>query len=109
MGEELGKILTGNLILIDKDGNQTEFKNVIVNELNAEPNVIEEDDPVSNFRKSTVTNYNYTVNLEIKSITRKRFIKMLMSQGIARNGAKDIADYIHKKYGSYSPVHFLFL
>lgn len=109
MGEELGKMLTGNLILIDKEGNQTELKNVIIDEINAEPNVIEEDDTLTNFRKSTVTNVNYTANIKIENITRKKFIKMLMAKGIARNGAKDIADYIHKKYGSYSPVHLLFL
>ena len=109
MGDEFGKTLTGNLVLVDSDGNQTELKNVIINEINAEPNVIEEDDTLTNFRKSTVTNFNCSANIEIKNITRKRFIKMLMSQGIARNGAKDIADYIHKKYGNYNPVHLLFL
>ena len=109
MGEELGKTLTGNLVLVDKDGNQTELKNVIINEIEAEPNVIEEDDKLRGYRKTRVDDYTYSANIEIKNMTRKRFIKMLMAQGLARNGAKDIADYIHRKYGKYSPIQLLFL
>ena len=109
MGEELGKTLTGNLVIVDKDGNQTELKNVIINEIEAEPNVIEEDDVLRGYRRTKAVDYTYSASIEIKNITRKRFIKMLMAQGVARNGAKDIADYIHKKYGSYSPIHLLFL
>ena len=109
MGEELGKTLTGSLILVDKEENQTELKNVTINEIEAEPNIIEEDDTLRDYRKTKVEDYVYSTNIEIKNITRKRFIKMLMAQGLARNGAKDITDYIHRKYGNYSPIHLLFL
>lgn len=36
-----------------------------------------------------------------KKVTRKRFIKLLMSHGIQRNKANKIANYYHKKDGYY--------
>lgn len=36
-----------------------------------------------------------------KKVTRKRFIKLLMSNGIQRNEANKIANYYHKKDGYY--------
>ena len=60
-------------------------------------------------RVTSVKNYNTECTLEIKSITRKRFIKLLMAQGIARNGAKDIAEYVRKKYGQYSPMFLMMM
>ena len=42
--------------------------------------------------------------LEIKGVTRKRFVKLLMSKGIQRNGANELAKYSLKKYGNYSPL-----
>lgn len=43
-----------------------------------------------------------TMNIKPMRITRKRFIKKLMAKGIGRNGANEIAKYIHKKRGYYS-------
>lgn len=58
---------------------------------------------------TSVTSYSTECNFEIKSITRKRFVKLLMAQGIARNGAKDIAEYVRKKYGQYSPMFLMMM
>lgn len=40
--------------------------------------------------------------LMAKWISRKRFIKLLMSREIQRNEAKEIADKIFNKYGRYT-------
>ena len=37
-----------------------------------------------------------------KWISRKRFIKLLMSRGIQRNETKEIANRIFNKYGRYT-------
>ena len=41
------------------------------------------------------------INLD-KKLTRKKFIKLLMSKGIQRNEANKIAWQIHQKYGKYT-------
>lgn len=102
MGEEL----RGSLIMIDKNGNENRIENVIVKEITRDYNEISEADELKEF---TVCPNSYTVSIGIQTITRKRFIKMLMARGIARNGAKDIADYIHKKYGYYDINILLYL
>ena len=45
-----------------------------------------------------------TLTMDIKpmNITKKKFVKKLMAKGIGRNGANEIAKYIHKKRGYYS-------
>lgn len=98
----------GKLVMVDKDGNEKELSGVI-KELTVEPEVIERDDTLFDDRVTKVTNYSGKCSFEVKSITRKRFIKLLMAQGIARNGAKDIAEYVHKKYGQYSPMFLMML
>lgn len=105
MGEEL----IGKLIMTDENGNETEINNVIVSQLEAEPNIIENDDIFTDYCKTSAENYTYSANIKIKSITRKKCIKMLMAKGIAKNGAKDIADYIFKKYRNYNPMNLWFI
>lgn len=102
MGEEL----RGSLVMIDKNGNENRIENVIVKEITRDSNEISETDELKEF---TVCPNGYTVSFGIKTITRKKFIKMLMARGIARNGAKDIADYIHRKYGYYNINILLYL
>lgn len=105
MGNEiLGTI--GKLVMIDEDGKETEIKGTI-NEITVEPETIERDDILFDDRMTHLTNYSSKYSFKIKCITRKRFIKQLMARGIARNGAKDIADYVHKKYGQYNPMFLL--
>ena len=104
--ETFGNI--GKLVMISKNGNETEL-NGVIKELTVEPEVIERDDTLFDDRVTSVKNYSSECSFEVKSITRKRFIKLLMAQGIARNGAKDIAEYVHKKYGQYSPMFLIML
>lgn len=42
-----------------------------------------------------------------KNISRKRFIKLLMSDGIQRNQANKIANKYHKKQGEYKFIDVL--
>lgn len=42
--------------------------------------------------------------LGVRRITRKRFIKSLMSCGIQRNDAQNLAKIIHYEYKRYSPI-----
>lgn len=102
----MGEGLIGSLVMIDKNGNENRIGNVIVKEITRDSNEISETDELKEF---TVCPNSYTVSFGIKTITRKKFIKMLMARGIARNGAKDIADYIHRKYGYYDINILLYL
>lgn len=101
-------IRPARLVMIDKDGNKSEICGTI-NEIKVEPEIIERDDTLFDDRVTSVNNYSSECSFEIKSITRKRFIKLLMAQGIARNGAKDIAEYVRKKYGQYNPMFLMML
>lgn len=98
----------GKLVIIDENGNQREL-NGVINSITVEPEIIEEDDTLFDGRMTNVTNYSGECSLTIKSITRKKFIKQLMAQGIAKNGAKDIAEYVRKKYGQYNPMFLMML
>lgn len=98
----------GKLVMIDKDGNEKELSGVI-NSVTVEPETIERDDTLFNDKMTNVANYGGECTIEIRSITKKRFIKQLMAQGIARNGAKDIAEYVRKKYGQYSPMFLMMM
>lgn len=104
--ETFGNI--GKLVMINKNGNETEL-NGVIKELTVEPEVIERDDTLFDDRVTKVTNYSGKCSFEVKSITRKRFIKLLMARGIARNGAKDIAEYVCKKYGNYNSMFLMML
>lgn len=101
-------IRPARLVMIDKDGNESEICGTI-NEIKVKPEIIERDDTLFDDRVTSVKNYSNECSFEIKSITRKRFIKLLMAQGIARNGAKDIAEYVRKKYGYYNPMFLMIL
>ena len=104
----MGTELLGKLVMIDENGNQREL-NGVINSVTVEPELIEEDDTLFDGRMTNATNYSGECSLTIKSITRKKFIKQLMAQGIARNGAKDIAEYVRKKYGQYNPMFLMML
>ena len=101
-------IRPARLVMIDKDGNESEICGTI-NEIKVEPEIIEEDDTLMDSKNVKVKNYNYEFTIEPEKLTRKRFIKQLMARGIARNGAKDIAEYVRKKYGQYSPMFLMMM
>lgn len=105
----MGEMLCGELMMKTADGKEIHFENAIINEISVETAEIERINPEDDFSKREVVNHNYELSLTIGNITKKRFIKLLMSKGIARNGAKDIASYIHKKYGCYNQMHLLII
>lgn len=107
MGDEIFKA-PAKLVMIDEDGNENEICGTI-NEIKVEPEIIEEDDTLMDSKKVEVKNYSYEFNIKPEKLTRKRFIKQLMARGIARNGAKDIAEYVRKKYGQYNPLFLMML
>ena len=105
----MGEMLCGEIMMKTVDGREIHIENAIINELSVEPEVKEIFNPEDDFGRKEVINNNYELSLTIGNITRKRFIKLLMSKGIARNGAKDIASYVYKKYGYYNPIHLLMI
>ena len=107
MGDDMF-VRPARLVMIDKDGKETEI-NGTINEITVEPETMERDDTLFDDRVTSVKNYSGECSFEIKSITRKKFIKLLMAQGIARNGAKDIAEYVRKKYGQYNPMFLMMI
>ena len=104
----MGTELLGKLVMIDENGNQREL-NGVINSVTVEPELIERDNTLFDEKITNATNYSGECSFEIKSITRKKFIKQLMAQGIARNGAKDIAEYVCKKYGNYNSMFLMML
>ena len=106
---EIGENLQGNLIIKSADGNEVLLENVTISEISAEP--IEEEilNPRNTFRETRVVGYNHKVSITLNRPTKKKFIKMLMGKGIARNGAKDIASYVYKKYGFYNEMFLMFI
>ena len=101
-------IRPARLVMIDKDGNESEICGT-VSKVTVEPETVERDNTLFNDKITSATGYSSECTLEIKSITRKKFIKLLMAQGIARNGAKDIAEYVRKKYGQYGPIFLMMM
>lgn len=99
--ESENKPLMGKLFVVDENGDKKEIATGEVTAVQC--------DPVELPRKGAGEGYSCECTLNIRTVTRKRFIKMLMSHGIARNGAKDIANYVHKKYGEYNPMKLLLL
>ncbi len=88
-------------------------------ELKAESIEVCNDDAADAIRyyAESVTNKGYSAELTLSKgasqrllkaigenkITRKRFIKLLMSYGIQRNNAQDIAEFVHIQGWKYTP------
>lgn len=70
-----------------------EVGKVVATTLNAVINAFKE---LANNVMNGLKNINF-----YKKISRKRFIKLLMSYGIQRNDANKIANHYHKKDGCY--------
>lgn len=50
---------------------------------------------------------NYSINFKVKNVTRKRFIKLVMSFGFQKNTAIELAKYCFKRYGYYNFLNFM--
>lgn len=88
---------TGKIILVSDKGEKLELERASITELTVE------NEKVSEFM---VLN-DYKVSLDVKKISKKRFIKCLMAKGYGRNGANEIAKNIHKKFGYYNYWHLV--
>ena len=97
-------IQPSKLIMVDDDGNEHELYGTIeLDELNT--NNINEIDP---YKNTSITNLSMTINVNgSMQLTKKKLIKLLMSKGIQRNGANEIAKYVLKKHGKYTMVDLL--
>lgn len=92
------------LLVVDENGNETEINGTIeLSELNT--NSISE---IDSYKNTSVTELSMSVNIEnSKVLTRKKLVKLLMSKGIQRNGANEIAKHVLKKNGKYTMYDLL--
>lgn len=87
------------LLMVDNKGNECEIDGTIeFPEVNT--NSASELD---SYKSISSTELSMTINISnSKKLTRKKLIKLLMSKGIQRNGANEIAKYLLKKNGKYT-------
>ena len=98
------KPLIGRIVAIDKEGNEHEVMTGEMKAADYEPVLTGGD------RIPTELESSAECTLEIKTVSRKRFIKLLMSfKDVDRNMANKIAKYFHKKYGFYAPSYITLL
>ena len=87
------------LLLVADKGNEVELNGTIgLPELDS--NSISDINPYENVSK---TELSMTIDIDNSmKLTRKKLVKLLMSKGIQRNGANEIARYVLKKNGKYT-------
>lgn len=94
--------LPGKLLMVDNNGNEIEVQGTI--DLN-------ESEEFCNYALSVgdyIPNPNISFDINTSTIlSRKKFIKLLMSKGIGRNGANEIAKHVLKKNGRYTMIDIL--
>lgn len=92
------------LLLVDENGNQSELNGTIeFNEIDTTSS--NECDP---YKDVSITELGMTINItDAKKLTRKKFVQLLMSKGIGRNGANEIAKHVLKKNGKYTMFDLL--
>lgn len=59
------------------------------------------------FEKPSYINNEISATFVVKNVTKKRFIKLLMSCGFQKNTAIELAKYCFKKYGYYNVLKFM--
>ena len=84
------------LFAVDDKGNEIELQGSV----EIAESYPYEDLPISQWTMSVYIEKSET-------ISRKKFIKLLMSKGIQRNGANELAKYILNKNGKYSLLDLL--
>lgn len=95
----------GKLLVVDENGNEIELRGTI--SVNEEPDLlgIGEKDILSD---CSITNNSLSVDITSGfGLSKKKFVKMLMSKGIGRNGANEIAKYVLKKNGRYTMLDLM--
>lgn len=90
------------LLVVDDNGNEMELQGTV----EFEQSYPYED--IDHYKDLSISQWTMSVNIEkSETISRKKFIKLLMSKGIQRNGANEIAKYILNKNGKYSLMDLL--
>lgn len=100
LGSEESKS-NSQLFLIDEDGNTIQLVNCKAELVDIEPS-----EEKINFAKtiSDIQNREFTFELDIKintKLTRKKFYKLLMSEGVPRNFAKGLTILTHHRFHKY--------
>lgn len=87
------------LLMVNDKGDEVELNGKIeLSELDS--NSISDINPYEDVSK---TELSMTINIDNSmKLTRKKLVKLLMSKGIQRNGANEIAKYVLKKNGKYN-------
>lgn len=93
-----GFLKPSRLFMVDDKGNKIELQGTInLEELDL--NSVELD----SYKNISVTELSMSINVEkSETISRKKFVKLLMSKGIQRNSANEIAKYVLKRNGRYT-------
>ena len=94
--------LPGKLLMVDEDGNETEVQGTISLDENVEFD--SNDLSVGNYITNPNISFNFTTDM---TLSRKKFVKLLMAKGIGRNGANEIAKHVLKKNGRYTMIDLL--
>lgn len=95
----------GKLLAIDEYGNEIELQGII--SVNEEPDLLSFNEEGS-LSDCLITNGSLSVDItNAIKLSRKKFIKLLMSKGIGRNGANEIAKYTLNKKGRYTMLDIL--
>lgn len=95
--------LPGKLLMVDENGNEIEVQGTTGLDKNEK---FDDDDSLSVGYHITNPNisFDFTTNM---TLSRKKFIKLLMAKGIGRNGANEIAKHVLKKNGRYTMIDLL--
>lgn len=97
--------LPGKLLIVDENGNEMEVQGTVT--IDEEPNPLNIDEKVPSLG-GYVTHNSLSIDIDgSMTLSRKKFIKLLMAKGIGRNGANEIAKYILKKNGRYTMIDLL--
>lgn len=93
------------LMFIDENGNKHILENATITSITEENN---NDEFLNVSRENFINNRSFSIDIQTKNMSEKRFKKKLMSKGIGRNGAEELARYFYKKYGCYNEINTLF-
>lgn len=100
MGEDIGKL---NKVILETTTGKAicmyanEFSKI---EITHEP-------LYENFLGAPYVKNSFSAEFEVKNVSRKRFIKLVMSYGFQKNTAIELANYYLRKYGYYNLLNFM--
>lgn len=98
----MSEYLPGKLLMVDNNGNEIEVQGTI--DLNESEEFCNYALSVGNYIINPNISFDFTTDM---TLSRKKFIKLLMAKGIGRNGANEIAKHVLKKNGRYTMIDLL--